>query len=244
MTLTSEDTPVSLVTGANKGIGFETVRRLIAAGHDVYLAARDPQRGRAAADTVGAHSIELDVTSDVSVSRAADLLRNEVGRLDVLVNNAGITGPFRDVHDYTGEDAAEVLLTNLVGYVRVMHAFLPLLERSSDPRIINVSSGLGSFALLHDPSRKESSAGQPLYSASKAAVNMLSARYAKLLPGIRINVADPGLTDTDLSRVEGHPGAGLGHSVQDGSDAIVAFATGGPDTPTGAFRDREGDLPW
>lgn len=240
----SIDAPISLVTGANKGIGFETVRRLIVAGHTVYLAARDANRGRVAADALGARFVELDVTSDDSVARAADHVLKEAGRLDVLVNNAGITGPFRHVHDFTADDAAEVLLTNVVGYVRVMHAFLPLLERSSDPRIINVSSGLGSFGLLHDESTKESSAGQPLYSASKAAVNMLSARYAKLLPGIRINIADPGLTDTDLSRVEGHPGAGKGHSVEDGADAIIAFAIGGPSTPTGAYRDRDGDLPW
>ena len=244
MTKLSNDAPVSLVTGANKGIGLETVRRLIEAGHVVYLASRDSERGSAAAVPFGARFVQLDVTSDESVALAADRVREDVGRLDVLVNNAGITGPFRDVHDYTGDDAAMVLMTNLVGYVRVMHAFLPLLELSSDPRIVNVSSGLGSFGLLHDSSRKESTAGQPLYSASKAAVNMLSARYAKLLPGIRINIADPGLTDTDLSRVEGHPGAGKGHSVEFGTDAIVALATGGPDTPTGAYRDRDGDLPW
>jgi NAD(P)-dependent dehydrogenase (short-subunit alcohol dehydrogenase family) len=240
----SNSAPVSLVTGANKGIGLEAVRRLIGAGHTVYLGARDVQRGRAAAEPLGARFVELDVTSDGSVSRAAELVLQEEGHLDVLVNNAGITGPFRDVHDFTGDDAAEVLMTNLVGYVRVIHAFLPLLERSSDPQIINVSSGLGSFGLLHDENRKESTAGQPLYSASKAAVNMLSARYAKLLPGIRINIADPGLTDTDLSRVPGHPGAGKGHSVENGADAIVAFALGGSDTPTGAYRDRDGDLPW
>jgi NAD(P)-dependent dehydrogenase (short-subunit alcohol dehydrogenase family) len=214
------------------------------AGHLVYLASRDPQRGRAAAEPLGARFVELDVTSDDSVSIAAELVRQEVGYLDVLVNNAGITGPFRDVHDFTGDDATTVLMTNVVGYVRLIHFFLPPLERSSDPRIGNVSSGLGSFGLLHDPSRKESSAGQPLYSASKAAVNMLSARYAKLLPGIRINIADPGLTDTDLSRVEGHPGAGLGHSVEDGTDAIIDFILGVPVTPTGAYRDRAGDLPW
>ncbi|MGC1239306.1 MAG: SDR family NAD(P)-dependent oxidoreductase [Acidimicrobiales bacterium] len=244
MSRPSNRAPVSLVTGANKGIGLETARRLIGAGHTVYLGARDVQRGRAAAEPIGARFVELDVTSDGSVSRAAELVLQEEGRLDVLVNNAGITGPFRDVHEYTGDDAATVLMTNLVGYVRVMHAFLPLLERSSDPRIINVSSGLGSFGLLNDPSRKESTAGQPLYSASKAAVNMLSARYAKLLPGIRINIADPGLTDTDLSRVEGHPGAGLGHSVEAGTDAIMAFVIGNSVNSTGAYRDRDGDLPW
>ncbi len=236
--------PVSLVTGANKGIGYETVRRLREAGHVVYLGARDERRGRLAAEELGARFVQLDVTSDVSVDRAAIEVERGSGRLDVLINNAGITGPFRDVHDFTGEDAAAVMVTNVVGYVRVMHAFLPLLERSRDPRIVNVTSGLASFGLLQDPTRQEATAGQPLYSASKAAVNMLSARYALLLPGVRINVADPGLTDTDMSRIEAHPGKGLGHSVYDGTDAIIAFALGGPNTPTGAFHDRDGALPW
>jgi NAD(P)-dependent dehydrogenase (short-subunit alcohol dehydrogenase family) len=230
-------TPVSLITGANKGIGLETVRRLTAAGHRVFLGARDPDRGRAAAESVGAVFVQLDVTSEKSVGRAAELVEQEDGRLDVLVNNAGITGPVRDVHEYDGDAIAAVLWTNVVGYVRVIHAFLPLLERSSDPRVINVSSGLGSFGLAHDESRIESRAPSPLYAAAKSAVNMLTVRYAQLLPGIRINAADPGLTATDLSR-------GQGHSVKDGTDAIVAFALGGPDTPTGAYRDRDGDLPW
>jgi len=231
------DKPVALVTGANKGIGLETVRRLIGAGHRVYLAARDAERGRAAAEALGARFVQLDVTSDDSVRYAADIVAQEEGRLDVLVNNAGITGPLRDVHEYTGDDAATVLLTNVVGYVRVIHAFLPLLERASDPRIVNVSSGTGSFTLFHDARRIESRAGTPLYSAAKSAINMLTARYAQLLPGIRINSADPGMTATDLS-------GGEGHTVKDGADAIIAFALGGPDTPTGAFRDRDGDLPW
>ena len=232
-----EIAPVSLVTGANKGIGLETVRRLVDAGHRVYLAARDAERGRAAAETVGARFVQLDVTSDDSVRQAAEIVEQEEGHLDVLVNNAGITGPLRDVHEYDGDDAATVLLTNVVGYVRVIHAFLPLLERAPDPRIVNVSSGLGSFALFHDSSRIESRAGTPLYGAAKSAVNMLTARYARLLPGIRINAADPGMTATDLSGGQGHP-------VEHGTDAILAFALGGPDTPTGAYRDRDGDLPW
>jgi len=228
---------ITLVTGANKGIGLETVRRLIDAGHRVFLAARDPDRGRAAADTVGARFIQLDVTSDESVQQAHDLVQAAEGHLDVLVNNAGLSGPVRDVHDYDADDAAQVLLTNVVGYVRVIHAFLPLLEKSADPRIVNVSSGLGSFGLFHDNDRIESRAGTPLYGASKAAINMLTARYASLLPAIRINVADPGMTATDLS-------SGNGHSVQDGTDAIIEFATSGPNGPTGAYRDRDGDLPW
>jgi NAD(P)-dependent dehydrogenase (short-subunit alcohol dehydrogenase family) len=229
--------PVSLVTGANRGIGLETVGRLADAGHRVYLAARDAERGRAAAEAVGARFVQLDVTSDDSARRAAGVVEHEEGRLDVLVNNAGITGPLRDVHDYEGGDMAAVLLTDVAAYVRVIHAFLPLLERSPDPRIVNVSSGLGSFGLAHDESRSESRAPSPLYAAAKSAVNMLTVRYAQLLPGIRINSADPGMTATDLS-------GGHGHSVEDGTDAIIAFALAEPGTATGAYRDRDGDLPW
>jgi NAD(P)-dependent dehydrogenase (short-subunit alcohol dehydrogenase family) len=237
MTAPPGGAPVSLVTGANRGIGLETVGRLADAGHRVYLAARDAGRGRAAAEAVGARFVQLDVTSDDSARRAASVVEQEEGRLDVLVNNAGITGPLRDVHDYEGGDMAAVLLTNVAGYVRVIHAFLPLLERSPDPRIVNVSSGLGSFGLAHDESRSESRAPSPLYAAAKSAINMLTVRYAQLLPGIRINSADPGMTATDLS-------GGQGHSVEDGTDAIIAFALAGPGTATGAFRDRNADLPW
>jgi NAD(P)-dependent dehydrogenase (short-subunit alcohol dehydrogenase family) len=237
MTAPLSGAPVSLVTGANKGIGLETVRRLAGAGHRVYLAARDAERGRAAAEAAGARFVQLDVTSDDSARSAAGVVEQEEGHLDVLVNNAGITGPLRDVHDYEGGDMAAVLLTNVAGYVRVIHAFLPLLERSPDPRIVNVSSGLGSFGLAHDESRSESRAPSPLYAAAKSAINMLTVRYAQLLPGIRINSADPGMTATDLS-------GGQGHSLEDGTDAIIAFALGGPGSPTGAFRDRNGDLPW
>jgi NAD(P)-dependent dehydrogenase (short-subunit alcohol dehydrogenase family) len=179
----------------------------------------------------------MDVTSDESVRHAAEVVERTDGHLDVLVNNAGITGPLRDVHDYIADDIATVLTTNVVGYVRVIHAFLPLLERSQDPRIVNVGSGLGSFGLFHDESRIESRAGTPLYGAAKAAINMLTTRYAKLLRGIRINVADPGMTATDLS-------GGQGQSVRDGTDAIIAYALAAPGGPAGTYRDRDGDLPW
>src|SRR3712207_4570833 len=137
---------VSLVTGANKGLGRETARRLLAAGHTVYVAARDPERGRAAADELGAGFLALDVTDDASVGAAAAELDRLEGHLDVLVNNAGIAGPRREVADITGDDAAAVFETNVVGNVRVTHAFLPLLLRSSAPSIVNVGSGTGSFA--------------------------------------------------------------------------------------------------
>ena len=229
--------PVALVTGANKGIGLETARRLVEAGYRVYLGARNPELGKSAADRIGAQFLEVDVTSQESVDRAAETVEQTDGHLDVLVNNAGVTGPIAEAKDYTADDAATVLLTNVVGYVRVIHAFLPLLERSTDPRIVNVSSGLGSFGLFHDDSRIESRFGSPLYAASKAGINMLTARYARLLPHIRINTADPGMTATDLS-------SGQGHSVHDGTDAIIAYALAAPGSVSGTFRDRDGDLPW
>jgi NAD(P)-dependent dehydrogenase (short-subunit alcohol dehydrogenase family) len=114
--------PVALVTGANKSIGLETARRLVEAGYRVYLTARSSERGQAAAEAMGAQFLELDVTSDESVRHAADSVEQAEGHLDVLVNNAGITGPLRDPHDYTADDMTEVLLTNVVGYLRLIHA--------------------------------------------------------------------------------------------------------------------------
>ena len=203
----------------------------------MHLAARDPQRGRTAAEAVGTTYVELDVTCEESVARATNLIEATRGRLDLLVNNAGITGPVLDVHDITGVDISAVLSTNVVGYVRLIHAFLPLLERSADPRIINVSSGLGSFALFHDPQRVESTIPAPMYAASKAAINMLTLRCAQVLPNVRINVADPGMTATDLS-------GGRGHSVTEGTEAILRFALEAPGGPSGTFADGDGDLPW
>lgn len=197
MTNTSNTSvPVALVTGADKGIGLETARRLAGAGYWVYLTARSSERGQAAAATAGAQFLELDVTSGESVRHAADSVEQAGGHLDVLVNNAGITGPMHDPHDYTADDMTEVLLTNVVGYIRVIHAFLPLLEKSDDPRIVNVSSGLGSFTRFHDRNRIGAFVGTPLYAASKAAISMMTVQFASLLPRIRINAADPGLTAT------------------------------------------------
>lgn len=237
MTSRREQAPVALVTGANQGIGLETARRLVAAGATVYVGARSPERGAAAAAEISARFVRLDVTSEGSVAAAAAQVEAEARRLDILVNNAGITGPQDDVHDLDGSGLEQVLATNLVGYVRVIHAFLPLLERAVAPRIVNVSSGLGSLARFHDVSTIESRAGSPFYAASKAAVNMLTVRYARALPGIRINAADPGLTATALTN-------GLGHSVTDGTDAIIRFAIGEDRHLTGHYRDRDGDIPW
>jgi NAD(P)-dependent dehydrogenase (short-subunit alcohol dehydrogenase family) len=228
----------TLITGGNKGLGYETARRLVAAGHEVFLGARDPERGRRAAEELSARFVQLDVTDDASVATAAAELARQAGHLDVLVNNAGIVGPRKQVADLTGPDALEVFNTNVFSIVRMTQAFLPLLEKSAAPVIVNVSSGLGSFALVHDRSRIESSVPGALYQASKSAVTMLTVQYARQLPDVRVNVVDPGYTATDLN---GHSGT---QTVTEGTDAIVAMATIGADGPTGTFTDRHGAVEW
>src|SRR5207244_1527594 len=139
------------------------------------------------------------------------------GHLDVLVNNAGIPGGRVAASDVTGADATRVFDTNVIGVVRVVHAFLPLLSKSSNPAIVNVASGLGSFAVTQDPARMESRYVTVLYSASKAAVVMLTTQYAKALPGIKVNVCDPGYTATDFNANSGT------QTVTEGTDAIVTL---------------------
>ncbi|USX55155.1 SDR family NAD(P)-dependent oxidoreductase [Lentzea sp. HUAS12] len=229
---------ITFITGANKGLGRETARRLTELGHTVLIGARDQKRGEEAAAALGARFVPIDVTDDESVAAAAaDVLGHE-GRIDVLINNAGVHGTAADPADLVGEDALAVFQTNVVGVVRTTNAFLPLLRRSDDPVIVNVSSGMGSLALTHDPERPESKVVVPLYTASKAALTMLTTQYAKGLAGIRVNAADPGYTATDLN---GHSGF---QTVTEGTDAIVALATEGPGAGTGRFVSREGEVAW
>ena len=232
------DKRIALVTGGNKGLGYETARRLSEAGQTVYIGARDGERGRVAAEELSVDFVQLEVTSEESVAGAAAELERREGRIDVLVNNAGIAGPRKEASDLTGSDASQVFETNVAGMVRVMHAFLPLLGRSAHPVIVNVSSGMGAFAAVNDPKRVESQVRVPLYSASKAAVTMLTVQYAKQLPGMRVNVADPGYTATDFNA---HRGT---QSVTEGTDAIVRLACIGADGPTGTFVDRDGTVDW
>jgi NAD(P)-dependent dehydrogenase (short-subunit alcohol dehydrogenase family) len=228
----------TLITGANKGLGREAARRLLAAGHDVWVAARDADRGRVAAEELGGRFVQLDVTDDASVSAAVERVTAETGGLDVLVNNAGIAGGFTPVPEVTADDVARVLATNVVGLVRVTQAFLPLLERSANPVVVNVSSGMGSLAITTDPERVESTFVGLAYPASKSAVTMLTTQYAKAFPDIRINAVDPGYTGTDFNN---HSGP---QSVEEGTDAIVRMAKLDASGPTGTFTDRSGVAPW
>ena len=227
----------TLITGANRGLGFEIARRLIEAGQTVWIGARDAERGQNAADRLGARFVQLDVTDDVSVQAAAETIRAEVGHLDILVNNAGILGEVTSPEEMTVEHMRPVYETNVFGTVRVTRAFLPLLRKAEAPSVVNVTSGVGSFTLIHDPTRVESQYPLAAYGSSKVAVTMLTMQYANTIPDIRFNVVDPGQSATDFT-------GGLGHGVQEGTDAAVRIATLADKTPTGTATDREGVLPW
>jgi NAD(P)-dependent dehydrogenase (short-subunit alcohol dehydrogenase family) len=232
----------TLITGANKGLGFETARRLIAAGHTVYVGSRDAERGSRAADQLGARMVIIDVTDDASVAAAAKSIEAD-GGLDVLVNNAGIeTRGAGNVVPSAAEVTADLMRslfeTNVFGVVRVTAAFLPLLRRSPAPVIVNLSSGLGSLTRLTTPGTPAYAYPGVAYPASKAAVNMITVQYAKAFPDMRINAVEPGFTATDLN---GHAGT---QTVEQGAEIIVRMAQIGPDGPTGGYFDAEGPLPW
>jgi NAD(P)-dependent dehydrogenase (short-subunit alcohol dehydrogenase family) len=229
---------ITVVTGANKGLGYETARQLIERGHTVYLGARDPQRGAKAAAELGARPLLIDVTDDTSVATAAEQIRGEAGLVDVLINNAGIAGGFTPPGETTAADLQRVYNTNVFGAVRVTHAFLPLLELAEAPIIVNVSSGMGSFAVTRDPSRFESKLVGLAYPSSKTALNMLTSQYSKAYPHIRINAVDPGYTATDLN---GNRGT---QTVAEGAVAIVRMSLIGRDGPTGTFVDANGAVQW
>ncbi|WP_077797474.1 SDR family NAD(P)-dependent oxidoreductase [Streptomyces sp. JHA26] len=227
----------TLITGGNRGLGHEIARRLVQAGQTVWIGARDAGNGRKAADRLGAGFVQLDVTDDASVGAAVETLRARAGHLDILVNNAGILGEVTTPEDMTADQIRHVYETNVFGLVRVTHAFLPLLREATAPSVVNVTSGLGSFTLTHDPERVESQYPLAAYGSSKSAVTMLTMQYARTIPDVRFNAVDPGQTATEFT---GH----IGQSVEEGAEAAVRIATLGPDTPTGTVTDRAGALPW
>jgi len=224
----------TLITGGNRSLGYQTAKELIAAGHDVWIGARDEERGRAAAEELGAKFVQLDVTDDASVAAAAET----VGALDVLINNAGIAGDHVPIGYVTADHLRSVFEVNVYGPVRVFQAFRPLLERSSNPVVVNVSSGMGSITLTSDPKRVESSFTNITYSPSKSALNMIGSQLARSYPNMRINTVDPGYTATDFNGHSGH------QTVEEGVEACVKLAQIGPDGPTGTFQDRFGTVPY
>ncbi|MEU4575338.1 SDR family NAD(P)-dependent oxidoreductase [Nonomuraea sp. ATR24] len=242
-------TTSALITGGNKGLGLEAARRLGELGWTIFLGSRDEGRGREAAGKLaagGAHVVlvPLDVTSEESVAAAVTLVREHTDRLDVLINNAGASGRGVPPADATAEEIHAVYDTNVYGPVRVTHAFLPLLREAECPRVVMVSSGAGSFAVITDPDQPSASMHELAYASSKAALNMLTVRYAQALPEIKFNAITPGevvnrtYAATDMNH---HTGT---LTVTEGTDSIVRLATIGADGPTGTFSDRLGPISW
>jgi len=225
----------TLITGGNKGLGYETARQLIAVGHTVWLGCRDKARGERAAEELGALFVQLDITDDSSVLAAVET----VGPLDVLVNNAGIMDhPWVPTGEVTAELMRSLYETNVFGLVRTTQAFLPVLAKSANPVVVNVGSSLGSIGRVTAPEAPESLVAAMAYGSSKAAINMITVHYAKAYPRMRINCVDPGYTATDLN---GHSGY---QTAAEGAAIISRMARVGPEGPTGTYRDLHGPLPW
>jgi NAD(P)-dependent dehydrogenase (short-subunit alcohol dehydrogenase family) len=237
---------IALVTGANKGIGFEIARQLGGQGMFTVVGSRDEERGLAAAAALTAQglsaaAVAIDVTDDASISRAAKEIGQRYGHLDVLVNNAGITGSFRGApSEVTPDQLRQVYDTNVFGAVAVTNAMLPLLRRSPAGRIVNMSSGLGSLAQSSDPGSEFGSYNLITYQSSKTALNAVTVGYAKELreTPIKVNAADPGFTATDLNNHRGY------RTVEQAAVIAVRLATLGADGPTGTFQDENGPVPW
>jgi NAD(P)-dependent dehydrogenase (short-subunit alcohol dehydrogenase family) len=237
---------IALVTGANKGIGFEVARQLGKRGLTVYVGARDSGRGAAAAEKLRAEGlaarfVELDVLREETIRAAAATIEAAHGRFDVLVNNAGIADRGDGPPSEADLDAIRrILLTNFVGPLAVVQAMLPLLLRSPAGRIVNVSSGLGSLANCGDPARDAARLKYFGYSASKAALNMLTVQLAFELRDtpIKVNSACPGYTATDLNDHQGT------QTVEEGAAEPVRLALLPADGPTGGYFSSAGPFPW
>lgn len=237
---------IALVTGANKGIGFEIARQLAGRGDTVVLGARNEERGREAeaklkAENFDAHFVHLDVEDAASHQRAAKFVAERFGRLDVLVNNAGVAldGSFK-ASDVPQDLLRKTFDTNFFGVIAVTQAFLPLLRKSAAGRIVNVSSGLGSLTQHGDPSWEFYEVKLLAYNSSKTALNAFTVTLAHELKGtkIKVNSADPGFTATDLNGNSGYK------TVEQGASVIIELATLPDDGATGGYFDDKGAVPW
>jgi NAD(P)-dependent dehydrogenase (short-subunit alcohol dehydrogenase family) len=250
------DKRVALVTGANQGIGLQIAKELAAKSFTVLVGSRNFARGEDAAKTIDgdARALQLDVTDRASIAAAAKRIRGELGRLDVLVNNAAISHTGRQpgwsvqevvkstlASNVSPDELRAVFETNVFGVLAVYQAMLPLLREAPAARIVNVSSGVGSLTMNSDPAYAYRSAFGPLYPASKTALNAMTLAMAIELEstGIKVNAASPGFTKTNLNNYAGT------ETVEEGAREAVRLALLGADGPTGTFSHAKlGRLPW
>ncbi|MFD2962549.1 MULTISPECIES: SDR family NAD(P)-dependent oxidoreductase [Olivibacter] len=245
--------PVALVTGANQGVGNEIAKALAVNGYQVYVGSRNLSNGEKAAAEIGenATAIQLDVTQQASIDAAVELIKQEYGRLDLLVNNAGISHagkPGRPMEEVLAEGRATtasldevraVWETNVFGVIAVTQAALPLLRKSDAARIVNVSSGLGSLTWVSDPACWAREHFGVVYAASKTALNAVTLSFALELEkeNIKVNATSPGFTATALNNFQGTDSLEVGSR----EPVRVALETDGP---TGRFTGPDGPLPW
>jgi NAD(P)-dependent dehydrogenase (short-subunit alcohol dehydrogenase family) len=249
------DKRIALVTGANQGVGLQVAKELVANGVTVLVGSRNFERGEAAAKEIGrgAIALQLDVTDRVSIAEAAERIREKFGRLDLLVQNAAISNTRKgslSLQEYAEvtrasnaplDEVRTVWETNVFGVLAVYQAMLPLLRESSDARIVNVSSAVGSLTSNADPTYPYHTMFGPVYPASKAALNAITLAMMVELKstGIKVNLVSPGFTKTNLN---GYAGT---QSVEDGAREVVRVALLGPDGPTGTFTRWENvTIPW
>ena len=246
---------IALVTGANQGVGLQVAKELVAKGVTVFVGSRNLERGEAAAQGIGpdAIALQLDVTDRASIAAAAERIRGEFGRLDLLVNNAAISNTRKgklSLQEYAKisrasnaslDEVRTVWETNVFGALAVYQAMLPLLRESTDARIVNVSSGVGSLTTNADPTYPQHASFGPVYPASKAALNAMTLAMMVELEStaIKVNLVSPAFTKTNLN---GYAGT---ESVEDGSREVVRVALLGPDGPTGTFTRADNvTIPW
>lgn len=242
----------AFITGANKSIGFETARQLLQQGYYVYLGTRSMENGLQAVAQLKAEgldhveAIQIDVTDAASVKAAGEAVSKKTDVLDVLINNAGISGGMPQTATTAGTDIFQkVFETNLFGVVRVTQAFLHLLRNAPQPRIVNVSSSMGSLTLHSDPTWKYYSTKGAAYLSSKSALNMYTINLAYDLrdTAFKVNAVDPGFIKTDFNN---HRGTG---TVEEAAKRIIKYATTGAEGPSGKFFSEEynpatGEIPW
>ena len=251
-----QEKQVALVTGANQGIGLQIAKDLASHGVTVLVGSRNLERGEAAARSINgdSHALPLDVTDQASIAAAAERIRNEFGRLDLLINNAAISNtgmrPGMTIEEYAQstrpsnvslDEVRAVWETNVFGVLAVYQAMLPLLREAPHARIVNVSSGVGSLTRNADPAFPYRSIFGPVYPASKTALNAMTVAMAIELEstGIKVNAACPGYTKTNLNNYSGT------ETVEEGAAEAVRVALLGPDGPTGTFTHATlGAIPW